>query len=86
MSVLFTARHPQSQGQVERANQTLKRWLAKTLEENKNWISVITSVVQNCKTEVEDHKEISTPYIDGMVADANANIKKFNIGDSILTE
>ncbi|OAF64232.1 hypothetical protein A3Q56_08063 [Intoshia linei] len=40
------------------------------------------SNITACKTEVEDHKEISTPYIDGMVADANANIKKFDIGDS----
>ena len=40
-------RHPQSQGQVERVNQTIKRWLAKTLHplNSVRWIDHLQKVV-----------------------------------------
>lgn len=40
-------RNPQAQGQVERVNQTIKRWMAKTLEtsEIKRWIDIHQDVV-----------------------------------------
>ena len=38
-------RHPQSQGKVERFNQTLKLRLRKTLNNNKKWIGVYKEVV-----------------------------------------
>ena len=40
-------RNPRAQGQVERVNQTIKRWLAKTLEntDNKRWIDHLSEVV-----------------------------------------
>lgn len=40
-------RHPQAQGQIERANQTLKRWLAKSLHESgsNRWINILDKIV-----------------------------------------
>ncbi|OAF65843.1 hypothetical protein A3Q56_06427 [Intoshia linei] len=74
--------HPQSQGQVERANQTIKRWLAKTLQGGKCWIDILVGVVRNHIDIVDNHEGETTPYIEKMISDANANTKKLNIGDS----
>jgi transposase InsO family protein len=45
-------RNPRAQGQVERANQTLKRWLAKTCQENNSmrWIDFHAKIVKTYNT------------------------------------
>ena len=45
-------RNPKSQGQIERANQTIKRWLAKTMNSlnEKKWIDILPEVVYQYNT------------------------------------
>ncbi len=57
------ARHPQTQGQVERANQTLKRFLSKinALDEEKKWVEILPRTVYRYNTSIHSAHN-STPF------------------------
>lgn len=66
-------RNPQKQGQIERANQTISKNLAKCLFNKKRWIDVLTNLVFKCTT--TRHRETNFSSLEGLYDRTGINKK-----------